>query len=208
MSAPPPFLTLRRFVPAKNGVERCDLCGVPLPPEHPHLLEVSARRLVCACDACSILFCHRAASTYRRVGRNVRVLDQFQMSDVEWESLLLPIGLAFFVYNTPAARVMAFYPSPAGPAESLLTLESWSEIAARNTVLQEMEPDVEALLVNRIGEAREYYMAPIDRCYHLVGLIRTKWTGLSGGDEVWEGIARFFADLRESGTVTLPESVR
>ena len=43
-----------------------------------------------------------------------------------------------------------------------------------------MEDDVEALLVNRIGHARgfsnpEYYLAPIDECFKLVGLIRSRW---------------------------------
>ena len=36
---------------------------------------------------------------------------------------------------------------------------------------------------------------PIDECYKLVGLIRTHWRGLSGGDEVWDEIARFFDRL-------------
>ena len=43
--------------------------------------------------------------------------------------------------------------------------------------LKNMEPDVEALLVNRIGHARawtsEYFLVPIDQCYKLVGLIRS-----------------------------------
>jgi hypothetical protein len=42
----------------------------------------------------------------------------------------------------------------------------------------------------------EYYIAPIDECYKLVGLIRTNWRGLSGGTEVWIEIGRFFAELR------------
>jgi hypothetical protein len=83
----------------------------------------------------------------------------------------------FFFRSTPDARVIAFYPSPAGATESLLPLETWSEIAAANPLLQEMEADVEALLVNRIGHVRgfaaaEYYVLPIDECYKLVGLIR------------------------------------
>jgi hypothetical protein len=47
-----------------------------------------------------------------------------------------------------------------------------------------------------MGEAREYYVAPIDECYKLVGLIRANWRGLSGGAEVWERISRFFCDLK------------
>jgi hypothetical protein len=37
----------------------------------------------------------------------------------------------------------------------------------------------------------------MDECYSLVGLIRMRWRGLSGGREVWEEIARFFEQLRE-----------
>ncbi len=59
-----------------------------------------------------------------------------------------------------------------------------------------MQPDVEALLVNRVGAAREYFIVPIDECYKLVGLIRLHWRGLSGGAVVWGEIARFFDDLR------------
>jgi hypothetical protein len=63
-----------------------------------------------------------------------------------------------------------------------------------------MEPDVEALLVNRArralpnGEAK-HFLVPIDECYKLVGLIRTRWRGLGGGTEVWSAIAGFFEDL-------------
>ena len=70
-----------------------------------------------------------------------------------------------------------------------------------NPVLSQLRPDIEALLVNRVGHAHdlseaEYYIAPIDECYRLVGLIRTNWKGLSGGYEVWEEIGRFFSELK------------
>jgi hypothetical protein len=94
---------------------------------------------------------------------------------------------------------MAMYPGPAGPTESLLTLDAWGAVAARNSALATMEPDVEALLVNRIGEARDHYLAPIDRCYELCGILRMHWRGLSGGEEVWREIREFFARLREEG---------
>jgi hypothetical protein len=62
-----------------------------------------------------------------------------------------------------------------------------------------MEPDFEALLVNRVGNARDHYIVPIDNCYHLTGLIRMRWQGLSGGEEVWRDIGEFFAKLQEAG---------
>jgi hypothetical protein len=52
------------------------------------------------------------------------------------------------------------------------------------------------LLTNRVGNAREHYIVPIDACYQLVGLIRVSWRGLSGGEAAWKAIAEFFADLR------------
>jgi len=64
-----------------------------------------------------------------------------------------------------------------------------------------MRPDVEALLVNRVGSTREYFVVPIDECYRLVGLIRIHWRGLSGGALVWGEIARFFDDLRRKAAV-------
>jgi hypothetical protein len=60
-----------------------------------------------------------------------------------------------------------------------------------------MRPDVETLLVNRVKETREYFVAPIDLCFELVGLIRIHWRGFSGGEEVWREIDRFFSRLKE-----------
>lgn len=169
-----------------------------LPKGHGHLLDVKTRRLSCACEPCSVLFLHRGTSTYRRVGRAVRRLADFALSDAEWDALRIPIGLAFFVNSTAESRVMAFYPGPAGPTESLLALEAWTEVAASNPAVAAIEPDVEALLVNRVGAARDYYIVPIDRCYELSGLIRLHWRGLSGGEEVWREIGGFLARLREA----------
>ena len=73
------------------------------------------------------------------------------MTDAQWEALHLPINLAFFFQSTRAGRVVAVYPSPAGGTESLLTLETWNRLEEENPVLRELEPDVEALLVNRVG---------------------------------------------------------
>jgi hypothetical protein len=48
-----------------------------------------------------------------------------------------------------------------------------------------------------VGTARDYFLAPIDACFELVGLIRLHWRGLSGGTEAWREIEAFFARLRE-----------
>ena len=105
--------------------------------------------------------------------------------------------MAFFFHSTRDERVGAFYPSPAGPTESLLRLEAWEEIERSNPVLLSMEPDVEALLVNRVRGAGQHFIVPIEDPYRLVALIRGRWRGLTGGQEVWEEIDGFFARLSE-----------
>jgi hypothetical protein len=195
------FATLRQFARARRPLERCELCSAGLAEEHPHLVEISLRKIVCACNACATLFDGMAGSKYRRVSRRAQFLADFQMTDVQWENLLIPINMAFFFLSSTEGRIVTLYPSPAGAIESLLPIEAWTEIVDENAVLRHLQPDIEALLVNRVGHAHElssaeYYIAPIDDCYRLVGLIRANWKGLSGGSEVWVEIGRFFSDLR------------
>jgi hypothetical protein len=198
-----PFSLLRRFARKHRNEERCELCSAGLEHEHSHLIEPSARKLLCACDACALLFDGRSDGRYKRVPRRAQLLDSFHLSDAQWDGLLIPINMAFFFSSTVERRVVALYPSPAGAVESLLSLEAWNEIAQNSPLLQTMQSDIEALLVNRIAHSRdagraEYFIAPMDQCYKLVGLIRTHWRGLSGGTEVWQEIAHFFSDLRQN----------
>jgi hypothetical protein len=196
------FAALRQFARKRAPVERCEMCSLELPPDHEHLVEPLNRKLICACDACAILFEGQSGTKFKRVPRRVLFLRDFHLTDAQWDGLMVPIEMAFFFKSTPLGKVIALYPSPAGPTESLLSLDTWADIAEMNPALGAMEPDVTALLVNRVGHARgsapaEYYLVPIDECYKLVGLIRTHWRGLSGGTEVWREIAGFFASLKK-----------
>ena len=204
------FGALRRFArarqPSSEAVEHCELCSAGLAREHPHLVEVATRQILCACDACSLLFDGTEKTRYKRVSRYAQYLTRFEITDGQWESLFIPINMAFFFRSSLEGRVIALYPSPAGAVESLLPLEAWNEIAEGSEAVRDLRPDIEALLVNRVGHARgmsraEYFIAPIDECYKLVGLLRTHWKGLSGGTEVWTEIGRFFTQLRSNAQV-------
>jgi hypothetical protein len=176
------------------ALEHCELCSEPIPVEHRHLLDLTSREVMCACRPCSLLF-DGGHGLYRLIpDRRLHVTD-LELGDAAWEDLRLPVEMAFFFHNTAAERVMAFYPSPMGPTESMLALDAWEGLVALNPVLGTLQPDVEALLVNRARGARQHFVVPIDECYALVGLIRTHWKGLTGGKEVWEQIARFFEAL-------------
>ena len=175
------------------------MCGEPVLPDHRHLLDLADRELRCACRPCAVLFDREGAGGghYRLVPeRRLRLVD-FQLDDVAWEDLRIPVDMAFFFLSSEAGRVMAFYPSPMGPTESLLGLEAWSGLEEANPILAELEPDVEALLVNRSRGARQHFLVPIDECYRLVGIIRTRWRGFTGGREVWQEIGSFFEELDE-----------
>jgi hypothetical protein len=186
---------LWRFVDAPEA-ERCEFCGTALPVGHTHLIEPARRRLVCACEVCVATIAASADGEYRVIVSGARPLADFRMTNAEWEALRLPIDMTFVFHSTPERRPIALYPGPAGATESLLSLDAWERIVASNPELADLQPDVEALLVNRLDGAREYHRVSIDRCFALVGLIRTRWRGFSGGPGAWAAIREFFDDLR------------
>jgi hypothetical protein len=216
-----PFDVLRQFARRREmrpPAEQCELCSAEIAANHRHLLELSKRALICVCQPCSILFGDAGAGggKYRLVASRYLILPDFQMTDEQWDNLMIPVNMVYMFRSTggrpqgslphtssppPQQRVMAFYPSPAGAMESLLDLAGWEELASSNPILNDLEPDVEALLINRVQNRggdnyREHFIVPIDACYELVGLIRLHWKGLSGGEEVWKAIAEYFAGLR------------
>ena len=200
-SSPVPIGALRRLArkPAPRvPLERCELCGEALPPEHRHLMDRSSFTLACACTACALLFEREGAAggKYISVPQRYLALMGFQMSDEQWDDLMIPVGMAFIYRSSVARRPVAYYPSPAGATESLLELDHWDALVEQNPQLADMAPDVEALLVNRLRDTRDYYIVPIDACFHLVGIIRASWRGLGGGQEVWDAIAAFFLSIQ------------
>jgi len=204
------FGSLRQFIrPRKRDAERCELCSAEVVSDHPHLIEPGTRKLLCTCNACAILFSGMGQSTSVCPG----AFWPWRISSLRW-----PVGKPYgahqhgvlFSQHTrrESGRILS---KPAGATESLLPLETWKDIEDANSILLEMESDVEALLVNRVGHARgftapEYYVLPIDECYKLVGLIRANWHGLSGGTEVWQQIGGFFDGLKQRATVIKEEA--
>src|SRR5690349_12798001 len=115
--------------PLRKAIETCDLCGAEIGELHQHLMQPGTRKLECACDACALLL-DGQKHKYRRVPRRVRFLSDFNMTDEQWSAFNVPIGMAFFSYNSSGNRISAVYPSPAGPVESQLTFELWDEVAS------------------------------------------------------------------------------
>lgn len=199
-----PVGSLRRFTRRREqarapvAVEHCELCREVITTEHRHLLDLAHHSLLCACQACSLLFSDEGAGAgkYRLIPQRYLLLEKFQMTDQQWDEFMLPVHMVFIFRSSGPKPVMAFYPGPAGATESLLDLQGWEVLLNDNPVLRHLEPDVEALLINRVQTVREHYIVPIDACYQLVGLLRTSWKGLSGGVEARDAINGFFADIR------------
>lgn len=189
----PLVVTLRRLLTPPAGPrpgERCELCGAALSAKHGHIVDIRTRRLLCACGICGT-----PGGRYRAVPARYVHLPSMTISPAQWDALAIPVGLAFFFYNSDLGRTVACYPGPAGAAESLLPLEAWPALVEANPWIQALVPDVEALLVRRIDEDYMCFLVPVDACYELVGRIRTEWTGLGGGDRVRREIDRFFATM-------------
>ena len=100
------------------------------------------------------------------------------------------------VARASAGGVVALYPSPAGATESELDLEAWDALCAANPVLETLEPDAEALIVNRLATPPQHAIVPIDVAYRLVGLVKARWEGISGGAATEAAVAEYFAGLR------------
>jgi Family of unknown function (DUF5947) len=189
----------RNGAPREPPAERCDLCNTTLPDDHRHMLHLVDRRIVCTCEACWAL--RSGDAEYRPTGKRELWLTNFRCDEETWAGFQIPIGLAFFMRSTVTDSVVAFYPSPAGATESELALESWERLVAANPVLEALDTDAEALVINRMSEPAEYAILPIDRCYELVGLIKSRWEGISGGSAIERAVPEFFERIRARALV-------
>lgn len=202
-----PFGVLRRVMQPRERPrpgEVCEMCGEIVGESHSHVASLSERRILCTCRACYLLFTAQGAGArrLRAVPERVVLARDFSFSQAQWDDLAIPVDLVFLFQQTDTAdiesprRIVACYPSPAGATESELDLAAWADVASANPTLADVEPDVEAVLVRRTGDGEFVCLVvPIDACYELVGLVRQYWSGFQGGDEVWQHIDEFFAQL-------------
>jgi hypothetical protein len=201
---------LRRFLPESppdgappapiaGSDEQCELCTLTLASNHRHLLHLDERRILCVCETCWAV--RSGEAEYRPVGNRTVWLEDFALTDEQWASFQIPIGLAFFMVSTVSGGVVALYPSPAGATECELDLESWERLVAENPELADLEADAEALIVNRMADPPKHVIAPIDVAYQLVGVVKTSWEGISGGRATEDAVAGYFEGLRERAVV-------
>jgi Family of unknown function (DUF5947) len=200
--APRSFAALQELLkrkPAPAPGERCDYCAAPVGPEHSHLIDLQGRRIMCACRPCYIVFEPEGAAQgrYKAVPTRFAEIEGFALDAASWDDLGIPIGLAFFFYNSVDKKMTAFYPGPAGATESLLSLEGWDAIRSQHPQFDTLLADVEAVLIDRRGDRQRCFIVPIDAAYELVGMLRMNWRGFDGGDEARAKIDGFFDRIGE-----------
>lgn len=187
---------LHKKPPAAPG-ERCDFCAAPIGPKHGHLIDLKIRRIMCGCRPCWLVFEPQGAAQgrYKPVPERYIEIRDLSVDEAAWDALQIPIGLAFFFYNSTEGKLCAFYPGPAGATESQLPLADWSATLAAHPLLATLAPDVEAVLLYRARGSSRMFLVPIDAAYELVGIMRTVWKGFDGGAEARLRIDEFFASL-------------
>ena len=187
------FATSAASVTASPPVERCELCAEPIPADHRHIVNLDSRALLCACRPCSLLFEHPEAKlAYRTVPDRYLALPALPRR--QWDSLDVPVGLAFVFRNSRQDRMVVCYPGPAGATEADLPADAMNAADAAEAFGQAV-PDVEAVLIRARDDEFDRFVVPIDVCYALVGHLRTLWRGFDGGREAHARVADFFADL-------------
>lgn len=198
-----------RSTPQPAG-EACEMCAEQIADEHRHVVNVEGRQLMCVCRGCYLLFTDEHATLrYRAVPDRYLAFPDFALDRRRWETLQIPVGLAFFFRNSHLARTVAFYPGPAGATESELDLESWNDLRAADSRVDLLADDTEALLVRiPTGGAEEdspvaCHLLPIDACYEFVGRLRMLWRGFDGGQEARRYIDEFFAAVADRSRVVL-----
>jgi hypothetical protein len=192
---------LRRIIserPAPVVGERCEMCAEPITDDHPHVVDLESRALMCTCRGCYLLFTAEDAKLrYRAVPDRYLSFPDITVDARQYDELEIPVGLAFLFNSSVLDRTVAFYPGPAGATESELPLEAWTRVVEANPQLSVLRADVEALLLRGTDRGSEFscYLVPIDACYALVGQLRRLWRGFDGGAEAHQAMDDFFAEV-------------
>jgi hypothetical protein len=172
-----------------SALEQCELCAAPLAEAHDHLLELSARRLACACTACAVLFADELeaplAQRYVRLKRQAAQLPLGAITDPDLIGLGIPVRLVILCPSGLHDALYMLYPSASGPIEASAPHELWRELVGRRAELAAVRDDRDALIVDLRTAAPAIVHASLDVAHELLGSLRGP-----------AGMASFEASLR------------
>lgn len=191
---------LRRLIRFDTAENACAFCQSSTAAHYRHLLDVPSRKILCACQQCAS-HVEPLEENFKLIPTTARRLSDFQMTDYQWDGLSLPINLAFFYRDNLSGEMAVVYPQPDGLVKDTLSNAQWAVLEEENPALAEMQADIEALLVNRVGFARDYFIAPVDQCHELADRLLLRWRQGPDGEQAWGEIHEFFTALRKEAEI-------
>ena len=145
----------------REAQEHCDLCSEPIPPEHRHLLDLETRELRCACRRAACCSTARAPAAGTTPGpRPAAAAGRLRARRRAWEELRIPVDMAFFFHRARGRARRRLLPGADGRDRVAARAARLGGDRGRQPRARGMEPDVEALLVNRARGARDSWLVP------------------------------------------------
>ena len=157
-------------------IELCELCAAPLRDNHDHLLDARARKAVCSCPACALLFSDVAETSQRyvRLQAHVAALPEAALAEHDLEALGVPVQLAVLCPSALHDALFMLYPSAAGAVEGRASFAAWSALVAQYIALEAVQVDRDAVIVDLRSGARPLLHVSLDIAYELLGLLQTQ----------------------------------
>jgi len=198
---------IRKLGTTRLTAEQCEMCAAPLAGVQRHLLDLAHHTFLSICTVCALAFGPRGANAglYRLIPTRHLALLDFQATDELWAG---PVKMICLLRNSETGSVLAVYLAPPGVRESVFDLDRWKTLRTANPLLESLEPDVETLLLQRIGPAPAAYIVPIDTCARLIGLLEDRRWNQEGERAIWQAVGAFFADLQASASPAITVNVR
>ena len=167
--------------------------------EHPHVVDLQSRSLMCTCRPCYLLFTDQDGRP--ALPRRARPLPVPPRAPArarrDWDELQIPVGLAFLFRNSVQDRMVAFYPArPAPPSPSC----RWRPGTGSSRPTRRSRPCGPTsrrcwCAAAAATDGFTCHVVPIDACYELVGRLRTTLARLRRRQEAREALDAFFASV-------------
>ena len=177
------FSAFRHLVRKRVPEESCDLCSAPLDSKACPPSRRRATQVMCACTPCAVLFTDSMTRFRGISSADVRHLPDCCLTHEDLGGVGYSDQSCFCVSFQRDRADDCLISKPWGRNRASLPADVWEEIVTHEPRLAKMQDDVQAFLVNRLAEPYQYYMAPIDKCFELVGTVRLYWKGFTGGTE-------------------------
>ena len=195
-----PLSALRRIAtrpPPDPDVETCDMCAEVIGEDHPHVVDIESRQLMCTCRGCMLLFTAETAHLRYRA-----VPDRY-LSFPDFDAVRGRLGRA---RHPGRSGVLLLQFGSRAPGRLLSGSGGRDRVGARpGRLVRRAWPPTRSSTCSPMTSRRcssadptmiikpQCFLVPIDACYEFAGRLRQVWRGFDGGQDARAEIAGFFA---------------